>query len=166
MCVYSNVIQVNIPFCTQLGGTAKDEVRYGGETFRVEGMDGCQEMAGWPPAEMRAFDMDSWSFRGNPSYLKHQQLLPFLLLYHVRECNSFKMATIQRSLISVLLILTVVFVFFAQASDAAKGPKITNKVYFDIEQDDKPMGRIVIGLYGKTVPKVSSTMTVASQKRS
>lgn len=76
------------------------------------------------------------------------------------------MASIQRSLISVLLILTVVFVFFAQASDAAKGPKITHKVYFDIEQDDKPMGRIVIGLYGKTVPKVSSTMSAASQQRS
>lgn len=65
------------------------------------------------------------------------------------------MATIQRALISVLLILTVVFVFFAQASEAAKGPKITHKVYFDIEHDDKPIGRIVMGLYGKTVPKVS-----------
>ena len=147
-------------------GIAKGELRYSGDTFRVEGLYGCQEMVGPPLAVRRAFDMDSWSFRGNPSYLKHQHLLPVLLLYHVGERNSFKMATIQRSLISVLLILTVVFVFFAQASDAAKGPKITHKVYFDIEQDDKPMGRIVIGLYGKTVPKVSSTMSAASQQRS
>ncbi|KAG9049574.1 Peptidyl-prolyl cis-trans isomerase B [Tulasnella sp. UAMH 9824] len=36
---------------------------------------------------------------------------------------------------------------------ASKGPVITNKVYFDIEHGDKPMGRIVMGLYGKTVPK-------------
>lgn len=66
------------------------------------------------------------------------------------------MARIQRTLISILLILTVAFVFFAQASEAAKGPKITHKVYFDITHDDKPLGRIVMGLYGKTVPKVSS----------
>jgi peptidyl-prolyl cis-trans isomerase B (cyclophilin B) len=29
------------------------------------------------------------------------------------------------------------------------------QVYFDIEQDGAPLGRIVLGLYGKTVPKVS-----------
>jgi peptidyl-prolyl cis-trans isomerase B (cyclophilin B) len=45
--------------------------------------------------------------------------------------------------------------FFAQNVEAAKGPKITHKVYFDIKQGDKELGRIVIGLYGKTVPKVS-----------
>ncbi|KAI9345691.1 putative peptidyl-prolyl cis-trans isomerase [Obelidium mucronatum] len=38
---------------------------------------------------------------------------------------------------------------------AAKGPAITTKVYFDIEQAGKPLGRVVIGLYGKTVPKTA-----------
>ncbi|KAF7321760.1 Peptidylprolyl isomerase B [Mycena kentingensis (nom. inval.)] len=37
--------------------------------------------------------------------------------------------------------------------DAAKGPRITNKVYFDIKHGDEDMGRIVMGLYGGTVPK-------------
>ncbi|CAM0137623.1 Peptidyl-prolyl cis-trans isomerase B [Umbelopsis sp. WA50703] len=36
---------------------------------------------------------------------------------------------------------------------AAKGPVISNKVYFDIKQGDQDLGRIVIGLFGKTVPK-------------
>jgi hypothetical protein len=38
------------------------------------------------------------------------------------------MATAQRFIISVLLILTVVFTLLAQTSEAAKGPKITHKV--------------------------------------
>lgn len=44
-------------------------------------------------------------------------------------------------------------VCFSQKAEAAKGPKITHKVYFDITHGDEPLGRIVMGLYGKTVPK-------------
>ena len=41
------------------------------------------------------------------------------------------------------------------AAEAAKkkGPKVTNKVFFDITIGDEPAGRVVMGLYGKTVPK-------------
>ncbi|TVY16415.1 Peptidyl-prolyl cis-trans isomerase B [Lachnellula arida] len=65
------------------------------------------------------------------------------------------MFTIHRFVVSVLLILTVTFVFFAQTAQAVKGPKITHKVYFDVSHGDEPMGRIVMGLYGKTVPKTA-----------
>ena len=47
-----------------------------------------------------------------------------------------------------LLLLAVV-----AAVAAKKGAKVTNKVFFDIEIGDKEAGRVVMGLYGKTVPK-------------
>jgi peptidyl-prolyl cis-trans isomerase B (cyclophilin B) len=65
------------------------------------------------------------------------------------------MANFQRFVSSVFLILTTVFFLFAETSEATKGPKITNKVYFDITHGGEPLGRIVIGLYGKTVPKTA-----------
>ncbi|KAK4947956.1 Peptidyl-prolyl cis-trans isomerase B, partial [Elasticomyces elasticus] len=65
------------------------------------------------------------------------------------------MANLQRVIISILVILTLSFVYFAQASEAVKGPKITHKVYFDITHGDEELGRVVMGLYGKTVPKTA-----------
>lgn len=66
----------------------------------------------------------------------------------------FSMANLQRMIISLLLICTVSFLYFAQTASAAKGPKITSQVYFDVQHGDENIGRIVIGLYGKTVPEV------------
>ncbi|KAL8854195.1 MAG: hypothetical protein Q9221_000909 [Calogaya cf. arnoldii] len=65
------------------------------------------------------------------------------------------MANLQRTVISLLFVLTAGFLFLAQTTEAAKGPKITDKVFFDITHGDEPLGRIVIGLYGKTVPKTA-----------
>ncbi|KAG8622992.1 hypothetical protein KVT40_007968 [Elsinoe batatas] len=65
------------------------------------------------------------------------------------------MASLQRIAIYLMVILTVVFVFFAQSTEAAKGPKITHKVYFDLTHGEEKLGRVVIGLYGKTVPKTA-----------
>lgn len=67
----------------------------------------------------------------------------------------FTMVNLQRIVISLLLIVTASFLFLAQTSHAAKGPKITDKVFFDITHGDEPIGRIVMGLYGKTVPKTA-----------
>ena len=38
------------------------------------------------------------------------------------------MISLQRLIVSALLILSVTFVFFAQSAEASKGPKITHKV--------------------------------------
>lgn len=57
---------------------------------------------------------------------------------------------------AVVLFLCAIFAFalVVQADEKPKGPKITFKVYFDIKHGDDDLGRIVMGLYGKTVPKV------------
>ena len=50
-----------------------------------------------------------------------------------------------------VLILALVVLFAA----AETLDEVTNKVYFDIEIDGKEAGRIVFGLFGKTVPKTA-----------
>jgi peptidyl-prolyl cis-trans isomerase B (cyclophilin B) len=54
---------------------------------------------------------------------------------------------------AVFVFVSIVAFFCSQSVEAAKGPKITHKIYFDIQQGDKNFGRIVIGLFGGTVPK-------------
>eukprot|EP01083_Nonionella_stella_P240032 839472_1 len=51
------------------------------------------------------------------------------------------------------LICVVLVLFLANLADSKKGPKITNKVFFDVEIDGEKAGRITMGLYGATVPK-------------
>ncbi|KAF9263303.1 hypothetical protein L218DRAFT_959321 [Marasmius fiardii PR-910] len=66
----------------------------------------------------------------------------------------------------VFLVVTLASFFIAQPVDAAKGPKITNKIYFDIKHGDKDLGRITLGLFGGTVPKtVENFRALATGKK-
>ena len=51
--------------------------------------------------------------------------------------------------------MLLLFTIALSATLAAKGPKITTKVYFDVTIDNEPAGRIVMGLYGTSVPKTA-----------
>ena len=55
--------------------------------------------------------------------------------------------------VTVLLLAVVAIIALTSVASARKGPKVTDEVYFDIEIGGEPAGRIVMGLYGKTVPK-------------
>jgi len=66
-------------------------------------------------------------------------------------------------------ILITCLVFFLEMKSlnavddkAAKGPNVTDKVFFDIEIGGEKIGRIVLGLFGETVPKtVKNFKTIA-----
>ncbi|XP_044737003.1 peptidyl-prolyl cis-trans isomerase B [Chrysoperla carnea] len=52
----------------------------------------------------------------------------------------------------------------ASSEEAKKGPKVTEKVWFDIEIGGVPAGRVEIGLFGKTVPKTVKNFVELAKK--
>ncbi|KAL3616197.1 hypothetical protein CASFOL_039587 [Castilleja foliolosa] len=64
------------------------------------------------------------------------------------------MATFGRMHLFFTLIIFLILVP-NQAKKKENLQEVTHKVYFDVEIDGKPAGRITMGLFGKTVPKTA-----------
>ncbi len=41
----------------------------------------------------------------------------------------------------IFVVVTLAAIFCAQPVDAARGPKVTSKIYFDIQHGDESLGR-------------------------
>ena len=65
------------------------------------------------------------------------------------------MFNLRRLVVGASVLLGTTLVALAPVAEAAQGPKITHKVFFDISVGDEPLGKVVLGLYGKTVPKTT-----------
>ncbi|CAL1594883.1 unnamed protein product [Knipowitschia caucasica] len=74
------------------------------------------------------------------------------------RCASLTRRRMKTVVALALVAGAVVFLLFpggSEADDKKKGPKVTAKVYFDMKVGDEKLGRIVIGVFGKTVPKTA-----------
>ncbi|KAJ0174124.1 hypothetical protein K1T71_010270 [Dendrolimus kikuchii] len=58
----------------------------------------------------------------------------------------------------------ILFIATARSDDAPKGPKVTHKVTFHMKIGDEQVGDIVIGLFGKTVPRTTENFFELAQK--
>jgi peptidyl-prolyl cis-trans isomerase B (cyclophilin B) len=73
----------------------------------------------------------------------------------------------MRTIVAAAVVLSCICLFLEMkplnaADGDVKGLKVTDKVFFDIEIGGEKAGRIVLGLFGKTVPKtVKNFKTIA-----
>merc|ERR1712134_58000 len=67
-----------------------------------------------------------------------------------------------RTMLSTRVLFAAALVAFVAVSVDAADPEVSDKVFFDIEMGGKPAGKIVIGLFGKDVPKTSENFRALS----
>ncbi|KAK6492745.1 peptidyl-prolyl cis-trans isomerase C-like [Huso huso] len=71
-----------------------------------------------------------------------------------------------RTVLSVLTLLVLVAFPAVECAKGKRGPKLTAKVFFDIQVGEYEVGRIVIGLFGEVVPKtVNNFITLATGEK-
>ncbi|KAG6928395.1 peptidylprolyl isomerase B [Chelydra serpentina] len=68
-------------------------------------------------------------------------------------CERRRMKLLVAAALLVGSLLLLLLPAASRAEERKKGPKVTAKVYFDLRIGDEDVGRVVIGLFGKTVPK-------------
>lgn len=68
------------------------------------------------------------------------------------------------SISTIIPTALLILISFLRGVSATSSPEITHKVFFDIEQDNTPLGRIVIGLYGNIVPKTAENFRALATK--
>merc|ERR1711915_622218 len=75
--------------------------------------------------------------------------------------------TIMKAVVIIAVFVTLFSIFSKDTEVEAaekKGPLVTDKVYFDITIGGEEVGRIEIGLFGKTVPKTVKNFKELAQK--
>jgi peptidyl-prolyl cis-trans isomerase B (cyclophilin B) len=72
------------------------------------------------------------------------------------------METCDKLVVGAFLTICVLLLQVS-AADEAKGPKVTDKVFFDMTIGGEKAGRIVIGLFGKTVPKTAKNFKTLAE---
>ncbi|KAM6409458.1 peptidyl-prolyl cis-trans isomerase B [Rhynochetos jubatus] len=84
-------------------------------------------------------------------------------LWPVCERRRMKVLVAAAALGAALLLLLPAA---SRADERKKGPKVTAKVFFDLRIGEEDVGRVVIGLFGKTVPKtVENFMALATGEK-
>mmetsp|Transcript_18640 Transcript_18640/g.26535 ORF Transcript_18640/g.26535 Transcript_18640/m.26535 type:complete len:123 (-) Transcript_18640:610-978(-) len=70
-----------------------------------------------------------------------------------RFYRSLSFTTKMKTIIALLSL--VCLALFQGTTASSDGPTVTNKVFFDVDIDGGEGGRIVLGLFGDTVPKTT-----------
>merc|ERR1711868_350010 len=70
----------------------------------------------------------------------------------------------KKKLCLKMKVITVIALLCLAGLEAKKGPKVTHKAWFEITIDGENIGKIEIGLFGKTVPKTVENFVQLANK--
>lgn len=86
------------------------------------------------------------------------------LLFIVAIISQFVLnISVSNNFVSIFLSLNLFFYYF-HMSFQARQFRITDQVFLDVHRQDKPLGRIVIGLFGDLAPKAVKNFKILATK--